>query len=275
MVELQNIIIGGLIMEKNNKLALIVSYYLSKFNKTAYKNLGFSSFKETYEEVGRRLQVNKNSIKNMRDEFDPLHDNNRVGWYQRELRPSREKVVEKFQELDEEDLREIVLEIIFNKKFSDTENCKEILETISDNDKTKNDNYKSRGVTGKKAEEIFLKYYENNKKPINGELVDTRYEGCGYDFKIKNNKDEFYVEVKGISDEIGGILFTSKEWKIARREKNKYFLVIISNLSNDYKITTIQNPVKKIEPEKNIYTSVQINWNVPANELTSYINNSN
>lgn len=96
-------------MKENHSIALIIAYYLSKFDKVAYEKLGYSSTTATHAEVGRILGVNPNSVKNMRDEFDPLHGNNRRGWYQRPLRQSRAEVVESFQELSEEELRDIVL----------------------------------------------------------------------------------------------------------------------------------------------------------------------
>ena len=101
-------------MKESHTLALIVANYLSKYDKEAYKDLGFSTSSDAHKQIGRALGVNPNSIKNMRDEFDPLHDNPRVGWYQRPLRPSRAKVVESFQDLGEEELRDVVLEILTN-----------------------------------------------------------------------------------------------------------------------------------------------------------------
>ena len=83
-------------MKESHSLSLIAAYYLSKYDETAYKELGFRSSTMTHIEIGRALGVNPNTVKNMRDEFDPLHDNQRAGWYQRPLRPSRAKVVEAF-----------------------------------------------------------------------------------------------------------------------------------------------------------------------------------
>lgn len=206
----------------------------------------------------------------MRDEFDPIHKNNRAGWYQRELRPSRAKVLERFQDLNEEDLREIVLEII-TKAFIKTKNHKTIINNISDED---NDNniYVPRSVTGTKAEEIFIEYHKKNQKPVSGKLIDTRDRGCGYDFEVKNTEGNFYyVEVKGLAKELGGVQFTNKEWQIAKKEGDKYYLVVISNISKKYNLTVICNPVSKLNPNKNIYEIIQVNWNVSPKDLSSFI----
>ena len=76
------------------------------------------------------LGVNLNSVKNMRDEFDPLHDNLRAGWYQRPLRPSRAKVVESFQHLSEEELRDVVLEILTNPEFVSSDDFSDVVTPI-------------------------------------------------------------------------------------------------------------------------------------------------
>jgi hypothetical protein len=99
-------------MLENHRLALIVAFYLSKFNDDAINNLGYKNFTYAFCEIGKRLVVKSNTVKNMRDEFDPLHPNNRKGWYQRELRPSRKDVYEKYKNLTEAELREVVKGII-------------------------------------------------------------------------------------------------------------------------------------------------------------------
>lgn len=83
-------------MDDKNKLALISAYYLSKYNHEALRALGYSAYSQAFNDIGDRLGVKANSVKNMRDEFDPIHDNDRVGWYQRPLRPSRARVAQLF-----------------------------------------------------------------------------------------------------------------------------------------------------------------------------------
>src|SRR5947208_1643987 len=117
-------------MNDNHILALIVTYYLSKFDKDAYAALGHNTHKETHNDISAKLQVNFNSVKNMRDEFDAIHENPRVGWYQRELRPSRKRVVEAFQHLDEFGLREIVLSILQKQTDDNTVAIQQIVQSI-------------------------------------------------------------------------------------------------------------------------------------------------
>jgi len=99
-------------MKKGNELALVIAYYLSKFDKKAYESLGFGSNTRTHEQIGRRLSVNPNTVKNMRDDFDSIHPNPRAGWHQRDLRPSRRKVVEDFGHVPEHELRDYVVGVL-------------------------------------------------------------------------------------------------------------------------------------------------------------------
>lgn len=91
---------------------LIVSYYLSRCDVHALKSLGYNSFTEAFNTIGDILNENPNNIKNMRDEFDPYFDNNRVGWYQRPLRASRQKVYEEFALYSDEEVRQLVFELL-------------------------------------------------------------------------------------------------------------------------------------------------------------------
>ena len=75
-------------MKSNHTLALVIAYFLSKYDELAYASLGYSSKVATHDEIGRLLDVQASSVRNMRDEFDPVHDNPRVGWYQRKMAPT-------------------------------------------------------------------------------------------------------------------------------------------------------------------------------------------
>lgn len=75
-------------MENNHKLALYVSYYLSRFDKIAYEHLGFGKQQPTHKRIGEILGVKPHTVQNWRDQFDPIHGN-RKGWHQREMTQSR------------------------------------------------------------------------------------------------------------------------------------------------------------------------------------------
>lgn len=78
-------------MNNNNILGLYIAFYLAKFNKEAYLNLGFRNQTETHKAIGSILGIKSSTVQNWRDEFDPLFGH-RAGWYQRRLSISRIKV---------------------------------------------------------------------------------------------------------------------------------------------------------------------------------------
>ena len=144
-------------MKDSNSLSLVVAYYLSKYDEKAYETLGLGNRTESHRIIGEILGVNKNTVKNMRDEFDPLHENKRAGWYQRDLRPSRQKIVEQYQHLEEEELRDLVLEILENKHILDDDTSSDLIEVLDE--PNANPIFIVRGITGRKAEEIFLNFH--------------------------------------------------------------------------------------------------------------------
>lgn len=249
-----------------NKLALVISYYLARFNNDGVSNLGFTSFREVCEETSRRLGVNKNYIKLRRDEFDAIFPW-RVGW-QAPLSRQVVRTVEAFQDLEESDIREIVLKILDDKSYPDSEDAIEISRLLEDdNNKLTRRRFILRAPTGKKAEDFFIEYHKRHGKPVIGDLKDTRDLGCGYDFEIINNESKCYVEVKGLSAVIGGIVLTDKEWRTALASGNLYYLAIVRNITEMPEISFIQNPAKMLHPKKNIYSTIQVQWSIQTNEL--------
>lgn len=254
-------------MENNHKLTLYVAYYLARFDKQALTNLGYKNWKSSFLDISSKLDVKKHSVRNWRDEFDPLFGY-RAGWYQRPMSPSRTNVALALENLEEPEIRAIVEDILSGVIQSDIENLNHLLSIADDNsDKEKNSSFILRGPTGKKAEQFFIKYHRINNQPIEGELIDTRDLGCGYDFKIKSKSNQHFIEVKGLASNIGGLFFTNKEWETAKRERVRYTVCLVSNINESPKISFINDPFSKLNPRKNIIQSVQVQWSVSNNEL--------
>ena len=257
-------------MENNHKLTLYIAYYLARFNKIALKNLGYKSWESSFLDISDKLDVKKHSVRNWRDEFDPLFGY-RAGWYQRPMSPSRTNVALALENLDEAEIRVIVEEILSRKIQNNLENLNHLLSIAEENwDKEKNTSFILRGPTGKKAEQFFIEYHRVNNLPVSGKLLDTRDLGCGYDFEITSGATRHFVEVKGIASITGGILFTNKEWEKAKLEREKYIVCLVSNINESPEISFINDPFSKLNPRKNIIQTVQVQWSVSNNELQSY-----
>jgi hypothetical protein len=138
-------------MKSNHSRALVIAYFLSKYDEFAYESLGFKHKGETHDDIGSRLGVKGTSVKNMRDEFDPIHDTPRVGWYQRKMTPTRLKVVELFQHLPKEDLLYVVQCILNDHEDLEAFGFEQLLDIPEQGDGSKSRTFTSRGKTGRKA----------------------------------------------------------------------------------------------------------------------------
>lgn len=255
-------------MEDNHKKALIIAFYLSKFDRTAYEHLSYGNMTDTHKKIGKILDVNPNTIKNMRDEFDSVLDNARKGWWQKPLSKTRLQTIEKFDHLTESSLNAIVLNILDNSDLQNEEIIKEVLITIDDNKenlKTQR-NYSfsiSRGQTGLAAENYFINNFADILQNIglkNCSFIDTRNCGCGYDFEITSKEGTKFIEVKGLSGKKGSILLTDKEWSTALESKENYILLVVKNINIKPEIQLIINPAEKYNPIPKAQQIVQVNW---------------
>lgn len=260
-------------MNTSHKLALIVAYYLSRFDRDAWKNLGYASFSDAVKNVGRILGVKSTTVKNMRDEFDPYHENVRAGWHQRQLSGSRRRTMQALQDLDQYALYEIVEEILKNTTFRESAESEDLLSIFSEKSDAvvRGDIFTLRGRTGLRAEEYFMEHFSKLSEPYSGSLVDRRQDGIGYDFEIKGVSSTYFIEVKGLSRDVGGILFTDKEWATAKTKKEKYILALVVELGKEPEIFFIEDPASIFSPMKNIYPAIRIDWPVPSKAIEAYL----
>lgn len=98
-------------MKENHILALFFAYYLARFNLQAYSHLGYSTMLGVHKGIGKILQVNSHTVKQLRDGFDPLFGH-RVGYYQVPLTKSSVQVAQALQDLDEYGVYNIVKEFL-------------------------------------------------------------------------------------------------------------------------------------------------------------------
>lgn len=243
-------------MDKRKRL-LITAFYLSKFNEKALRNLGYGGFREAFNKLGEKLGYSPNSVKNRRDDFDPLFGH-RVGWNKVELSKSNLEIVDSFDHLSEEALRAIVLDLLDEESSAD--------HLSPDSESRRVATYTTRGITGKKAEAYFMDWFAEHYP--HDVLVDTRELGCGYDFEVENSDHVF--EIKGLSTNNGGILFTDKEWSIAAVKKEDYHLVLVKECFSDEPIVQVySNPHLKFNPKKQVTTVITVNWGISSSDLNN------
>ncbi|MFF5994094.1 DUF3883 domain-containing protein [Lysinibacillus sp. KU-BSD001] len=256
-------------MKHNQKLALIIAFYLSKYDREAVEKLGYKNFTEAFKRIGDILDVKPASIKQMREQFDPYFDNPRVGWYQRPLSRSRKDVMNQYGEYSEAALREVVKDIVNSLQLEEPVNSVYTEYILEDALEVKEVlvPYTTRGITGKAAEELFLELYrEGQILSFSAPLEDTREHGTGYDFRMKE-EPYFVFEVKGLYESEGGILFTDHEWKVAQTLGESYFVVLLSNLKDQAQIDIVHNPYQLLTPKMNVQVATQVSWYVSSSDF--------
>jgi Protein NO VEIN, C-terminal len=205
---------------------ILCGLYLSKFDSAGLKNLGFDSFAEAYNVIGYALGARPASIKNYRDEFDPLFPNQRMGWHKRPVRDHCREIYEQFKVLDLEDFGGLVKSFFGYDERSGVETLK--MERAEDGISA----FAQRLVTGLAAERYFETVYPSIPEFRGLSAENTTRFGCGYDFRLRQaaKRDDFLaVEVKGLKDLTGSLSMTSKEYEVASSLRARFFLFVVKN----------------------------------------------
>lgn len=261
-------------MNPEKRSAHIFAYFLSRFDKQALKSFDFKTDRQAFLDGAAILGVLPNYIKFRRDEFDVEHPH-RKGWHKRKMSPSITSVINTFRHVDFVAMESIVRDILFpDINRGSTGDLGLIFQSVDDNaDEIIKADYVPRTITGKKAEEAFFAWFLRNPDYFgsNAEIEDRRDHGCGYDFRLTMEKGvEFAVEVKGLSKENSGILFTSKEWDTARAMGENYCLALLSVLDGDPVVQIFRNPYSLLSPKRYVQKVVQINWTISAKILRKH-----
>ncbi|WP_181304824.1 protein NO VEIN domain-containing protein [Rufibacter sp. XAAS-G3-1] len=226
--------------------SILIGLYLSKFDEEAIKAFDFKGFNEAFNALGYSIGARPASIKNYRDEFDPLFPNPRKGWHKRPLREYCRVFYDNFSALDFYSFTELVKSFVFSNYEID-----KIIERIEKKDRS--ESVAKRLITGRAAEEYFKTKFNSVDSFKGFNLTDTTVMACGFDFKLSLNENFYCVEVKGLSTSSGNISLTEKEFHVATELKHQFCLFIAMNFSEKPFHETIFDPVnsrlkfKKIE----------------------------
>jgi hypothetical protein len=237
--------------------SILAGLYLSKFDTEGLKFLGFDNFTEAFNVIGLAVGVKPASVKNYRDEFDPLFPNERQGWHKREIRPYCKDIYGAFKELDINNFSNLLKEIIYENHELDV-----LMEQIIKKE-DKESSFAKRLITGQAAEHYFKENYIKIDAFKNYQIEDTTKHGCGFDFKLYASNSEFLgVEVKGLNNSNGNLTLTSKEYSVAQMLGGRYFLFVVKNFKEVPVHDYFQNPLNSKLKFNRIETTIkQISYN--------------
>ena len=205
--------------------AIIVAYAMSRLDETFLQRFGFRSWNAAFAGIGSSLGVRPASMKNLRDEFDPIHPNSRIGWHKRPLCPNRQRVLGEFCDASDEAVIDVVARILAGDRT--------VQQMVTIPMATATDpaaNVAERLRTGRLAEVHFMENCEAICGLSPDSLLDCRDFACGFDFRV-HGQDLLAIEVKGLKTTHGSILFTDSEWNQANRRESNYWLIVVGGLA--------------------------------------------
>ena len=124
--ELSEGIMSGSSRNRLETAAIVVGYTMSRLDDQYLKSQGLRTWKTAFDRAAKVLRVRPASLKNLRDEFDPFHDNHRKGWRYRPLRPNRQRVMCDLSHVSDDALLESVNRILDRDKKA----TKELLDSL-------------------------------------------------------------------------------------------------------------------------------------------------
>ena len=228
-------------MLRDRESAIFCGLFLSKFGRAGLEWLGLGSYKEAYTIFGLAFGVAPASIKHYRDEFDAVCPNKRKGWHGRRM---RDYVASVYERLGDIDLFSAVFELAETARFEIPLNVIEA-KTQKKLAHTRQTNVGQRTITGRAAEQYFVKNYREHAVFEQCSLVDVTPCGCGFDFRMETpDAGEFFaVEVKGLNAAKGQVQMTEKEHATAEKFGRDYFLYVVTNFQGTPKPMIYRNPI--------------------------------
>ena len=235
---------------------ILAGLYLSKYDSLGLKKLGFESFNEAFNVMGYAMGSRPATIKNYRDEFDPLYPNRRKGWHKRPIRDYCLRLFEKYGNLDLESLTGLVKSFV-----GYDENAWSEVQANEDQDES--GYFAKRLITGLAAERYFESVQPSLPEFKGCVVENTTRLGCGYDFRLRTetHKDFLAVEVKGLKERMGSLSMTPKEHDVAAALRNRFFLFVVKNFQESPFHEIFQNPLSgRLRFRKSEIVTVHVSW---------------
>jgi len=235
---------------------ILSGLFLAKFDLMGLKSLGFESFAEAFNVIGYASGSKPASIKNYRDEFDPLFPNLRMGWHKRPIRDYCRAVYQEYGDLDLDSFSGLVKSF-----FGFDQNAASAIETPRLDEASA---FSQRLITGAAAEQYFESIHPRIPE-FAGYLVEntTRF-GCGYDFRLRREAHEpdfLAVEVKGLKDLTGSLSMTPKEHDVASTLGERFYLFVVRNFREKPSHSIYRNPLSAdLSFKRSERVLVQVSW---------------
>jgi hypothetical protein len=236
--------------------SVLSGLYLSKFDTEGLHYLGFDTFTEAFNVIGHSLGVRPASVKNYRDEFDPLFPNDRQGWHKRPIREYCKAVYDTFNDLQLDAFAKLLKEAVYKDHAIDV-----LMEEVARKAGAEEESFAKRLITRQAAEQYFKSVYKGIEVFSGFTIEDTTKLGCGFDFRLVSSDIFYGVEVKGLNEASGSIALTDKEHSVATLLKSRYFLFVVKNFREEPFHEMYQDPLSgKLTFNRVEQRTVEISW---------------
>ena len=238
---------------------ILAGLFLSKFDRAGLQVLGFSSFTAAFNAIGYALGARPTSIKNYRDEFDPLFPNKRKGWRKRPTRDYCKSVYTQYDRLPINEFAHLIKALIYDAGELDI-----LAESVSE-PSTSVGSFAKRIITGLAAERYFESVYRSLPLFRDYEMENVTRLGCGFDFRLSQptSLDYLAIEVKGLNEPRGSVSLTEKEHRVAGMLNTRFCLFVVRNFRetpvHDIYPDPLNSGLSFIRQEKAI---VQVSWSL-------------
>jgi hypothetical protein len=234
--------------------SLIVAYAMSRLDQRFLTAFAQPGWRAGFAWAGEQIGTKASSLKNLRDEFDPIHSNSRRGWVSRPMRRDRAEIVTNFSELTDDELLEIVRGILSRNPTVEDQ----IVQPLAGAHQ-RIANVAQRLRTGRLAEEFFL----HNSAGICGvdtvDLLDERQSAGGYDFAVRA-RPLLRIEVKGLTNRTGDVVFTDLEWQVAGDSRRDYWLVVVGCLASQPAAKVFSDPHRILRANEVVEQIQRVSW---------------
>lgn len=236
---------------------ILAGLYLSKYDSLGLRKLGFKTFTEAFNVIGYALSSQPASIKNYRDEFDPMVSKRRKGWRKRPTRAYCLKVFETYNDLDIELFAGLI------KSFVGYD--ENVWSEFKANDEGREgpSGFAERLITGLAAERYFELVQPNLPELKDYVVENTTRLGCGYDFLLTTSRSNrpLAVEVKGLKGRTGSISLTPKEYQAATKLQERFYLFVVKDFCRSPFHQIFRDPLAgPIEFARAERLTVQVSW---------------
>jgi hypothetical protein len=241
----------------NRTKLILTGLYLAKYDSVGLRRLGFRSFAEAFNVIGYALGSQPASIKNYRDEFDPLFPNDRKGWHKRPIRDYCLRVFEEYKSLDVELFTGLIKSFVGydENSLSGTHETEGKEERAS--------GFAQRLITGLAAEHYFESVQPTLSAFQDFELENTTRLGCGYDFRLRAARSDGFlaVEVKGLRELTGRLSLTPKEYETAAKMRDRFYLFVVKNFKKSPVHEIFPDPLScRLEFARSERKVIQVSW---------------